>query len=92
MLFYIDDSWRKKAPKTLEPEEGFGTEGWLLASGSKDKSIRIWSTAKGRQLLLLKLPNMGRRERTDDSGKARMWLTLCWSAESPKEIISSSQR
>ena len=71
--------------------EGFGSEGWLLASGSKDKSIRVWSTSKGRQLLLMKLPNIGRKERTDDSGKARLWLTLYWPKDSPMELLSSSQ-
>ena len=92
MNHFLDDSWRKKAPKSLDVEDGFGTEGWLLASGSKDKTLRIWSTSKGRQLLLLKLPNLGRRERTDDSGRARLWFTICWPQDSPTEIISGSQR
>lgn len=85
-----ESSWRK--PKSESAEAGFGTDGWLLASGSKDKTIRIWSTNKFRQLLLLKLPNPGRREKVDDQGRSRSWLTLCWLQQNPCKIISSSQR
>lgn len=41
---------------------------------------------------MLKLPHMGRRDRTDDIGKARMWLTLYWPQDSHTELLSSSQR
>ncbi|XP_053399556.1 gem-associated protein 5-like [Mercenaria mercenaria] len=87
--FGVEESWRKK-PQATVSEDSFGTDGWLLASGSKDKTIRIWSTSRARQLSVLKLPAPGRRERADDGGKTRGWLTMCWLPHTPQNIVSSS--
>jgi len=87
----VTESWRKPSCTKTEERTGFGSEGWLLASGSKDRTVRIWGTSKGRQLLLLKLPAPGRRDRGEEGGKGRAWLTLRWLQDHHK-ILSSSQR
>ncbi|KAL4230771.1 Gem-associated protein 5 [Mactra antiquata] len=88
--FGVEDELPKNKKKLLDTDAGFGTDGWLLASGSKDKTIRVWSTSRSRQLSLLKLPSTGRRERNDESGKSRMWLTLLWSPHCSNHIMSGS--
>jgi gem associated protein 5 len=88
---FVEESWRTK-PKDEATEAGFGTDGWLLASGSKDKTIRIWSTSKCRQLLMFKLPAPGKKERNDEGGRSRVWLNLCWLQHNPELIASSSLR
>ncbi|XP_067085253.1 gem-associated protein 5 isoform X1 [Osmerus mordax] len=68
-----------------------GTEkGGYLASGSKDQTVRIWSTAKGKAVMTLKLPFLKRRGSGVDPGvKERLWLTVHWPRSKPTQLLSS---
>ncbi|XP_061596575.1 gem-associated protein 5 isoform X2 [Cololabis saira] len=65
-------------------------KGCYLASGSKDQTVRIWSTAKGKGVMTLKLPYLKRRGSAVDPGvKERIWLNVHWPQGRATEIISS---
>ncbi|KAJ7997067.1 hypothetical protein DPEC_G00225080 [Dallia pectoralis] len=72
-------------------EETEGTEkGCYLASGSKDQTIRIWSTLKGKGLMTMKLPFLKRRGTgVDPAVKERLWLTVHWPKGKPTQVVSS---
>ncbi|XP_069129450.1 gem-associated protein 5-like isoform X2 [Argopecten irradians] len=76
-------------PSGDEDVVDFGVDGHLLASGSKDKTIRIWSTDRGRQLLQLKVGKSGGREQGNEYGGGKMWTTFVWLRNNPRHIISS---
>ena len=87
------DGW---TPSFSDPEVEAPAQGeCLLASGSRDRTIRLWSISKGRGLLTLKVGTPGmpghRRDRYDNSQKVRLWMTLIWHRGQPNHIISSSQ-
>ncbi|XP_076070667.1 gem-associated protein 5-like isoform X2 [Mytilus galloprovincialis] len=71
-----------------ERSNDFGEEGHLLASASKDRTIRIWSTVKGRQLASMRLPKTGGPP--GDSGRSKLWAAIVWSYSDPHNIVSSS--
>ncbi|XP_036380032.1 gem-associated protein 5 [Megalops cyprinoides] len=65
-------------------------KGCYLASGSKDQTVRIWSTARGKGVMTLKLPFLKRRGAgIDPSVKERLWLTVHWPAGKPTHVVSS---
>ncbi|KAM4748780.1 gem-associated protein 5 [Rhinophrynus dorsalis] len=65
-------------------------KGCYLASGSKDQTIRIWSSSTGKVMMTLKLPYLKRRgSGTDPTVKERLWLTLHWPQGHPTQIVSS---
>ncbi|XP_053574687.1 gem-associated protein 5 [Bombina bombina] len=65
-------------------------KGCYLASGSKDQTIRIWSSATGKGVMTLRLPFLKRRGGgVDPSVKERLWLTLHWPLGHPTQILSS---
>ncbi|XP_062868196.1 gem-associated protein 5 [Trichomycterus rosablanca] len=64
--------------------------GGYLASGSRDQTVRIWSTARGKGVMTLKLPFLKRRGGGVDPGvKERLWLTVHWPKGRPSQVISS---
>ncbi|MED6293161.1 hypothetical protein CHARACLAT_007880 [Characodon lateralis] len=64
--------------------------GCYLASGSKDQTVRIWSTAKGKGVMTLKLPFLKRRGSGVDPGvKERIWLNVHWPKGRATQLISS---
>ncbi|KAM4675681.1 gem-associated protein 5 [Discoglossus pictus] len=63
-------------------------KGCYLASGSKDQTIRIWSSATGKGVMTLRLPFLKRRG-VDPNVKERLWLTLHWPHGHPTQILSS---
>lgn len=65
------------------------TKGCYLATGSKDQTIRIWSCARGRGVMTLKLPFLKRRGGIDPTVKERLWLTLHWPKDQPTQLVSS---
>ncbi|RVE64245.1 hypothetical protein OJAV_G00144710 [Oryzias javanicus] len=67
-----------------------GERGCYLASGSKDQTVRIWSTTKGKGVMTLKLPFLKRRASAVDPGvKERLWLSVHWPPGRPTELVSS---
>ncbi|XP_030649137.1 gem-associated protein 5 [Chanos chanos] len=69
--------------------DGDGT-GCYLASGSRDQTVRIWSTARGKGVMTLKLPFLKRRGAGADPGvKERLWLTVHWPRGRPNHVVSS---
>ncbi|XP_070699947.1 gem-associated protein 5 [Pempheris klunzingeri] len=64
--------------------------GCYLASGSKDQTVRIWSTAKGKSVMTLKLPYVKKRGSAVDPGvKERLWLHVHWPKGRPTQLVSS---
>ncbi|KAM6150323.1 gem-associated protein 5 isoform 2-T2 [Erethizon dorsatum] len=65
-------------------------KGCYLATGSKDQTIRIWSCARGRGVITLKIPFLKRRGGgVDPTVKERLWLTLYWPKNQPTQLVSS---
>uniref|UniRef100_A0A671U1A3 Gem nuclear organelle associated protein 5 n=1 Tax=Sparus aurata TaxID=8175 RepID=A0A671U1A3_SPAAU len=81
------------------PEDSEGTcigapagdgKGCYLASGSKDQTLRIWSSAKGKSVMTLKLPYVKKRGSAVDPGvKERLWLHVHWPRGRPTQLVSS---
>ncbi|XP_012728852.2 gem-associated protein 5 isoform X1 [Fundulus heteroclitus] len=64
--------------------------GCYLASGSKDQTVRIWSTAKGKGVMTLKLPFLKRRGSAVDPGvKERIWLNVHWPKGRATQLVTS---
>uniref|UniRef100_A0A672QUK4 Gem nuclear organelle associated protein 5 n=1 Tax=Sinocyclocheilus grahami TaxID=75366 RepID=A0A672QUK4_SINGR len=64
--------------------------GYYLASGSRDQTVRIWCTARGKGVMTLKLPFLKRRGAgVDTAVKERLWLTVHWPKGRPSQIVSS---
>lgn len=64
----------------------------LMASGSKDKTVRIWNIVSGQRLQTINLPestSIGKGNRKSDS-RQRFWLSLAWNPKNSMEIICSS--
>ncbi|NXX93521.1 GEMI5 protein, partial [Centropus bengalensis] len=80
-----------KAPNEELTEDAPAKKGCYLASGSKDQTIRIWSSTRGRSVMTLKLPPTKRRGGAiDPAVKERIWLTVHWPSGRSTEIVSSS--
>ncbi|XP_077402822.1 gem-associated protein 5 isoform X2 [Vanacampus margaritifer] len=61
-----------------------------LASGSKDQTVRIWSTATGKGVTTMKLPFLKRRgSAVDPTLKERLWLNVHWPEGRPRQLVSS---
>ncbi|TNN69118.1 Gem-associated protein 5 [Liparis tanakae] len=58
-----------------------------LASGSKDQTLRIWNSAKGKSVMTLKLPYLKKRGSAVDPGvKERLWLHVHWPKGRPTQL------
>ena len=67
-------------------EEG---EDYLLASSSRDKTIRVWCLSQNKPVSLLRLPQTGQRRGWAET-KQRLWVTLYWSKQKTNELVCSS--
>ncbi|KAK2882258.1 gem-associated protein 5 [Channa argus] len=80
-------------PEDFEASTGASAEGergCYLASGSRDQTVRIWSTAKGKSVMTLKLPFLKKRGSAVDPGfKERLWLNVHWPKGRTTQLVSS---
>ncbi|KAK2828028.1 hypothetical protein Q5P01_019062 [Channa striata] len=80
-------------PEDCEESNGTsaeGEKGCYLASGSRDQTVRIWSTAKGKSVMTLKLPFLKKRGSAVDPGvKERLWLNVHWPKGRATQLVSS---
>uniref|UniRef100_A0A4W6DQL4 Gem nuclear organelle associated protein 5 n=1 Tax=Lates calcarifer TaxID=8187 RepID=A0A4W6DQL4_LATCA len=78
-------------PEDSEGSSSAGEErGCYLASGSKDQTVRIWSTSKGKAVMTLKLPYLKKRGSAVDPGvKERLWLNVHWPKGRRTQLVSS---
>ncbi|KAK7926235.1 hypothetical protein WMY93_008545 [Mugilogobius chulae] len=75
---------------TQDSEADILGEGCLLASGSRDQTLRIWSTDRGKSVVTLKLPYLKKRGSAMDPGvKERLWLNVLWPKGRKTEVVSS---
>ncbi|KAM9498741.1 gem-associated protein 5 isoform 1-T2 [Salvelinus alpinus] len=82
----VDDNTGETTNEMTEGKE----KGCYLASGSKDQTIRIWSTLKGKGVMTMKLPFLKRRGTgVDPAVKERLWLTVHWPKGKPTQVVSS---
>lgn len=69
-------------------------EGHALLSGGKDQTIRLWSPSEEKMIQAFKIPaQSGRRSRyrgDDGTAKGRVWVTVWWPNNRPKQFLSSS--
>ncbi|XP_060912095.1 gem-associated protein 5 [Labrus mixtus] len=65
-------------------------KGCYLASGSKDQTVRVWSSTRGKAVMTLKLPFMKKRGSAVDPGvKERLWLHVHWPKGRAAQLVSS---
>ncbi|XP_013417476.1 gem-associated protein 5 [Lingula anatina] len=91
----VGDNWRINETENGDTSDADPPtdQGCLLASGSRDRTIRLWSTTRGRQVSLLRLPSSHgqRRDKGEDWGRTRVWLTIYWPKCWPLQLVSSTQ-
>ncbi|XP_077983936.1 gem-associated protein 5-like [Glandiceps talaboti] len=83
----------QKQPDFLdESPTSQSSEGSLLVSGSRDRTVRLWSMSKGKAMLTLKLPGKfsSFKGKGEETSKTRVWVALYWPKNRPREILSSS--
>ncbi|KAI4880888.1 hypothetical protein NFI96_029768 [Prochilodus magdalenae] len=86
-----EDLYSRPEDNTADAANGLAqVGGGYLASGSRDQTVRIWSTARGKGVMTLKLPFLKRRGAGVDPGvKERLWLTVHWPKGRPSQVVSS---
>ncbi|KAL6098373.1 gemin5 [Pungitius sinensis] len=81
---------RPEDPEAAGGASAGDEKGCYLASGSKDQTMRIWSSAKGKSVMTLKLPYLKKRGSAVDPGvKERLWLHVHWPTGRPTQLMSS---
>lgn len=76
---------------TVLAEVDKSVEGCLIATSSKDRSIRIWSRTQGKQLFMKKMPQQ-RHEHREQGGRVKVWVAVHWLKHNPEQLVSSSLR
>ncbi|XP_061659471.1 gem-associated protein 5 [Syngnathoides biaculeatus] len=83
-------NWRAEAGDASNGVNAVEETGCYLASGSKDQTVRVWSTATGKGVSTLKLPYLKRRgSAVDPTLKERLWLNVHWPKGRPAQLVSS---
>ncbi|KAK9766134.1 hypothetical protein K7432_005010 [Basidiobolus ranarum] len=75
-------SWQEAGWDTSEAEYR------RLASGSRDKSVKVWDVPNERQMLSLKLPKA--KGHLTEQQKSRIWTSVMWDPSSAHKLICSS--
>ena len=73
------------SPSTVLGEETH--EEWLVASSSRDRTCRLWSSRQGRVVHSVRVPvhQKGGKGRADGAPPA--WITCCW--PEPGKLLTS---
>uniref|UniRef100_A0A8C9WXC8 Gem nuclear organelle associated protein 5 n=1 Tax=Sander lucioperca TaxID=283035 RepID=A0A8C9WXC8_SANLU len=85
-----EDAFYSRPEDTNDGVSAGDVAGCYLASGSKDQTVRIWSSSKGKAVMTLKLPYLKKRGSAVDPGvKERLWLHVHWPKGQPTQLVSS---
>nr|CAB3248745.1 gem-associated protein 5 [Phallusia mammillata] len=74
---------------TAQHNEKSPLEG-IIATGSKDRTIRLWTLSKGKCVKLLKLPSRPSKGKRVNDETTRLYVMLLWSENSISQFFSSS--
>ncbi|XP_035034293.2 gem-associated protein 5 isoform X1 [Hippoglossus stenolepis] len=85
-----EDSEGTGAGQATNGESAGLEKGCYLASGSKDQTVKIWSTVKSKAVMTLKMPYLKKRGSAVDPGvKERLWLNVHWPKGRATQLVSS---
>ena len=68
-------------PSSIERHCCFTDDCDLIASSSRDKSVRLWNWSQGQTVATLRLPSSAAghsRHSSEEYAKQRVWTALCW--------------
>ena len=71
------------------------TNAQLLASASRDGTIRVWQKDNDRPVSIFRVQatgKHGKQSRHEDYGKQRLWITLHWLRDQPTHFFSSGHK
>ncbi|XP_076446765.1 gem-associated protein 5-like [Babylonia areolata] len=63
--------------------------GCMLATGSRDRTIRVWTLSQGKQAFMKKVPGT-RREGSEQGPRVKQWVAVHWLKSNPELLASSS--
>ncbi|XP_071951268.1 gem-associated protein 5-like [Antedon mediterranea] len=71
------------------------SNGCLVATSSRDRTVRLWNMSQGKAVMTLRLPSRvggfrAKEKGEEDPRRSRVWLTLYWPKNTPGRLISSS--
>lgn len=78
--------------KQQKDEEGDVTNGGyegVIATGSKDKTIKLWSISEGKCRRTLRIPNTVKKGRKVNEDVARLYASIYWPQNSTSRFVSS---
>ncbi|XP_077975936.1 gem-associated protein 5-like [Styela clava] len=78
-----------KGPKDEEEIAANGGYEGVIATGSKDKTIKLWSIGEGKCRRTLKIPNTVKKGRKTNEDVARLYSAIHWPQNSKTKFISS---
>jgi WD40 repeat protein len=73
-------AWSTASSLSTQPQPLTSAPTALLASGSKDKYVKVWDPAQGTVTVSFELPSSKSKKGLNDFGAAanKVWATVCW--------------